>query len=134
MDLDALMVHIPKINPGDMVFWHCDLVHAVDSIHMGKHDSSVFYIPSAPLCMRNLEYAWAQREPFLQGLVGPDFPGFPGAIAETKHHGRAGVEDVYEEGGKDALREFTLDRFEENNEYSRGAFSIVYKANKILFK
>lgn len=133
MDLDALMVHIPKMNPGDMVFWHCDLVHAVDSIHMGRHDSSVLYIPSAPLCKRNLEYAWAQRESFLKGLVGPDFPGFPEGIGETEHFGRAGVEDVYKEGGEDALKEFTLDKFKEDNKYSRGAFKAVQKANKTLF-
>ena len=133
MDLDSLMVHIPKMNPGDMVFWHCDLVHAVDSIHMGRHDSSVLYIPSAPLCKRNLEYAWAQRESFFKGLVGPDFPGFPDSIGETKHIGRAGVEDVYEEGGEDALKEFTLDRFEEDDNFPRGALRAVHKANKILF-
>ena len=81
MDLNNLMVLVPKVEPGDMVFWHCDLVHAVDPVHIGENDSSVFYIPSVPLCGINVEYAFLQREAFLNGLAGPDFPGFPHGTA-----------------------------------------------------
>ena len=39
------MVPIPAMQPGDMVFWHPDLIHSVQPEHHGDEDSSVFYIP-----------------------------------------------------------------------------------------
>ena len=39
------MVPIPEMHPGDMVFWHPDIIHAVQPEHLGPEDSSVFYIP-----------------------------------------------------------------------------------------
>lgn len=134
MDLENLMVLVPKVEPGDMVFWHCDLVHAVDPVHIGKHDSSVFYIPSVPLCGINVEYAFLQREAFLKGLAGPDFPGFPHGVAETQHINRGTPEDVIETGGKPAMQEFVLDKFEERSEYTAGAKKAIRKANNTLFE
>lgn len=134
MDLENLMVLVPKVEPGDMVFWHCDLVHAVDPVHIGKHDSSVFYIPSVPLCGINVEYAFLQREAFLKGLAGPDFPGFPHGVAETQHINRGTPEDVIETGGKPAMQEFVLDKFEERSEYTVGAKKAIRKANNTLFE
>jgi len=43
--IDAL-VAVPDVQPGDSVWWHCDLIHAVEGSHCGKEDSSVFYIPA----------------------------------------------------------------------------------------
>ena len=40
------MVSIPAVNPGDMVFWHSDTIHAVDKMHRGKSDSAALYIPA----------------------------------------------------------------------------------------
>ena len=57
---------------------------------MGKSDSSVIYIPVCPLTKGNAEYLARQRETFLQGLPGPDFPGGKG---ESEHFGRP--TDVY---------------------------------------
>lgn len=34
------MVSVPRVRPGDMVFWHSDLVHSVEEEHSGKGDSS----------------------------------------------------------------------------------------------
>ena len=133
MDLNNLMVLVPKVEPGDMVFWHCDLVHAVDPVHIGETDSSVFYIPSVPLCGINVEYAFLQREAFLNGLAGPDFPGFPHGTAETQHIGRGTPKDVVETGGKTAMREFVLEKFEESQEYTVGANKAISKANNTLF-
>lgn len=133
LDLENLMVLIPKVEPGDMVYWHCDLIHAVDSVHVGKNDSSVFYIPSAPLCSINLKYAFLQREAFLRGLVGPDFPGFPNDIAETQHTDRATVDDVREMGGKVAMQQFLLEKLHENPGYTTGANKAIRNANELLF-
>lgn len=68
------MVSIPKVNPGDCVFWHCDCVHAVEGICNSPTDSSVFYIPATPLCAKNAEYALKQRTAFELGQSPPDFP------------------------------------------------------------
>ena len=38
--LDECMVSVPKVNPGDTVFWHCDVVHAVEKEHTGTGDSA----------------------------------------------------------------------------------------------
>lgn len=40
MRLEDSMVSVPKVNPGDGVFWHCDVVHAVETDHIGKGDSA----------------------------------------------------------------------------------------------
>lgn len=132
LKLDDLMVPVPPVQPGDMVFWHCDLIHAVDPIHQGTHDSSVFYIPSAPLCDINAKYLAIQREAFLQGLAGPDFPGFPHGLAETTHKGRATAEDVEESGGIEALRELGLAPFSAKN-LTSGEAAIVEEANQLFF-
>lgn len=40
LDLEGTMVSIPKVQPGDMVFWHCDGLHSVEDVHYGEGDSS----------------------------------------------------------------------------------------------
>ena len=83
--LDDTMVHVPKVQPGDYVAWHCDsefiaklpyllllaqydkAIHAVDKTHAGAADSSVMYIPACPLTENNAKYLVRQREAFLQG-------------------------------------------------------------------
>lgn len=70
LDLPNTMVHIPKVQPGDYVVWHCDGIHAVDKTHAGKSDSSVLYIPACPLTERNAEYLARQRNCFLRGKKG----------------------------------------------------------------
>lgn len=133
LNLRGLMVLIPRVEPGDMVFWHCDLIHAVDAVHEGKADSSVFYIPSVPLCQANIEYSFLQREAFLRGLVGPDFPGFPNDLTEQNHKGRANLSTVENTGGKRAMREFALDKFLEEESHTEGAKIAIRKANDLLF-
>ena len=38
--LDATMTSVPAVNPGDAVFWHCDVVHSVEQEHTGSEDSA----------------------------------------------------------------------------------------------
>lgn len=40
MRLEESMTSVPTVSPGDMVFWHCDVVHSVEQEHMGQNDSS----------------------------------------------------------------------------------------------
>lgn len=70
--LDCL-VSIPHVEPGDTVWWHPDLIHAVEAEHRGSGVSSVIYIPGAPLCPKNARYARQQQDRFLAGRTPPDF-------------------------------------------------------------
>lgn len=110
-----------------MLFWHYDLMHLVDPVYTGQSDTSVFYIPSSPLCDRNVKYAFCRREAFLKGLTGPDFLGFPYGTSEPKHKDRGTSLDVEEYGGKNALQEFTLEKFGEKVEFSTGAKKAIRK-------
>eukprot|EP00041_Stephanoeca_diplocostata_P020034 m.439649 g.439649 ORF g.439649 m.439649 type:complete len:134 (+) comp21453_c0_seq7:265-666(+) len=71
--IDSL-VSIPKVYPGDMVFWHCDAIHAVDSQHQGTQDSAVFFVPAGPSSPANDAYVARQYQCFLEGTTPPDFP------------------------------------------------------------
>ncbi|CAE6506216.1 unnamed protein product [Rhizoctonia solani] len=76
LNLDLSMTSAPKVKPGDMVFWHCDLIHSVESEHNGTEDSSVMYIPAVPMTVANAEYVARQRDTFLAGMPPPDFPQY----------------------------------------------------------
>ncbi|KAF9268460.1 DUF1479-domain-containing protein [Marasmius fiardii PR-910] len=69
--LDKTMVSLPKVEPGDQVYWHCDGVHAVESEHRGKGDSSVMYIPAVPGTVYNAHYLRNQRNNFINGIPPP---------------------------------------------------------------
>lgn len=128
LDLARSMVHVPAVQPGDYVAWHCDSIHAVDKIHGGKGDSSVMYIPSCPLTEMNAEYLVLQRKAFLAGSPGPDFPGGEG---ESRHSGRFGVRDVEEAGGESGLRGMGLKRWEVEGE-REGVRRVLERANNII--
>ncbi|KAH8829149.1 hypothetical protein DL96DRAFT_1596877 [Flagelloscypha sp. PMI_526] len=50
--LNETMLRIPQVQPGDQVYWHCDVIHAVDTLQGGKSDASVLYIPAVPLTVK----------------------------------------------------------------------------------
>jgi hypothetical protein len=64
---------IPLMEPGDTVFWHSDVVHAVENEHQGTGYSNVMYIASAPGCAKNSAYLERQALSFLTGKTPPDF-------------------------------------------------------------
>ncbi|KAJ7464577.1 hypothetical protein FB451DRAFT_441516 [Mycena latifolia] len=72
--LDKTMISMPRVEPGDQVYWHCDMIHAVEGYHGGKEDSSVMYIPAVPLTLDNAHYLRDQRSNFLAGLPAPYVP------------------------------------------------------------
>ncbi|QRV89101.1 hypothetical protein RhiJN_17119 [Ceratobasidium sp. AG-Ba] len=96
------MVSMKPVRPGDMVLWHCDGIHAVESKHAGHSDSSVFYIPAAPLTVRNAEYLVRQRETLAAGYPAPDFPGGDGEASFTGPE-RGRLSDVRGQLGKRAM-------------------------------
>ncbi|KAF8217086.1 hypothetical protein K438DRAFT_1914615 [Mycena galopus ATCC 62051] len=119
--LKQTMVSMPRIQPGDQVYWHCDMIHAVEGYHGGKEDSSVMYIPAVPLTLDNAQYLRDQRSNFLAGLPAPDFPGGPG---ESTFVGRATAEDVHP-GGRCAMG---LEKFNATGDGSK----LFAEANRIL--
>ncbi|KAF9045976.1 DUF1479-domain-containing protein [Hymenopellis radicata] len=89
------------VNPGDTVFWHCDMVHSVEQEHTGSGDSAVMYIPAVPLTPMNKAYIERQRESFVQGVRPPDFPDT--TKDEKDFIGTGRVEDITNLLGKQAM-------------------------------
>jgi len=128
--LQNTMVHVPRVNPGDYVAWNCDTIHAVDKVHAGKSDSSVLYIPTCPLTVRNAEYLLRQRTAFLEGVPSPDFPG---GVGESQHKGRIMASDAAAVSDKAGLRAFGLESWDSRGEnLSAGEAEIMRRANEIL--
>ncbi|EWC44568.1 hypothetical protein DRE_06649 [Drechslerella stenobrocha 248] len=100
LQLQHSMVSAPRVEPGDFLVWHCDTIHAVDPVHNGMEDASVFYIPVVPKCPLNERYIERQKASFLVGYPPPDFPGGNG---EQYHRGRASPEDIKRVGGEAGL-------------------------------
>ena len=94
-DLIAGKVWIPEVQPGDTVWWHTDICHAVGNEHNGTEYASVMYIGSAPDCAKNRAYLPKQKEAFLAGRSAPDFAAMD---FEVDFKGRATVDDLTELG------------------------------------
>ena len=65
---------IPSVQPGDSVWWHSDMIHSVAPVSDQQGWGNVMYIPAAPFCSKNEEYAALVREAFLAGRSPFDFP------------------------------------------------------------
>jgi len=65
---------IPSVQPGDSVWWHCDMIHSVAPVKNQQGWGNVMYIPSAPRCTKNENYSGLVREAFLAGRSPFDFP------------------------------------------------------------
>jgi hypothetical protein len=86
---------IPLMEPGDTVFWHSDVVHAVENEHRGSGYSNVMYIASTPGCAKNSAYLPQQAQAFLAGKTPPDFASDDFEVDFT---GRATVADLTDLG------------------------------------
>ena len=94
-EMIAGMVSIPMVEPGDTVWWHPDLTHAVENAHLGEEPSNVMYIGSSPKCAKNLMYARQQAIHFVNGTSSPDFAA---EDFEVDFVGRATIADLTELG------------------------------------
>jgi hypothetical protein len=88
---------IPAVEPGDTVWWHCDLVHCVADDTTRERWGTVMYIPSSPYCEKNAAYARACGQAFLAGVSPADFAP---EDYEVDWVGRATVEDLNATGRK----------------------------------
>ena len=86
---------IPLVEPGDTVWWHPDVVHAVQDRHQGQGYSNVMYIGAAPYCAKNAAYLGSQGQAFLKGESAPDFAP---ENYEVAYEGRATIEDLTDLG------------------------------------
>jgi hypothetical protein len=129
LELRKSMVHVPQVNPGDYVAWHCDSLHAVDKIHNGTGDSSVLYIPACPLTETNARYLVRQRNAFLDGTPGPDFPG---GVGESAHSGRMVRTDVKMAGGDEGARAMGLAEWTANGAKTEKEMSFLRTMNRCL--
>ncbi|OBZ69678.1 Uncharacterized protein YbiU [Grifola frondosa] len=126
LQLDRSMVSIPRVEPGDQVYWHCDVVHAVEAEHNGVGDSSVLYIPAVPLTEKNAAYLRDQRENFVGGRPPPDFPGGEG---ESRFAGRGSPEGVSSAEGR---RMLGLEPFECSPDATAAEVNVIEMANTLL--
>lgn len=126
--LNETMTSIPRVEAGDCAFWHCDVVHAVESQHRGEagKDSSVMYIPAIPLTKVNFEYILSQKQSFLDGIPPWDFPGGEG---ESKHVGRGTPQDVTNQQGRRAMG---LERFQMGNGMPEAERRLIEACNALL--
>ena len=85
------LVSIPKMKPGDTVWWHPDVVHAVEDKHSGKNYSNVVYVGATPYCKKNLDYTVKQSKKFLEGKSPPDFAS---EDYEIKYKDRVKLKDL----------------------------------------
>ncbi|KAH6615824.1 hypothetical protein B0J18DRAFT_372814 [Chaetomium sp. MPI-SDFR-AT-0129] len=129
LELERTMVHVPEVRPGDYVVWHCDTIHAVDRKHNGTGDSSVLYIPVCPTTKGNAEYAARQRDAFLRGTPGPDFPGGEG---ESRHIGRATEEYVKKHCTPAGVQTLALEQLPVTQSDTVDGKAAVAEANKTL--
>ncbi|KAH6653340.1 hypothetical protein BKA67DRAFT_520038 [Truncatella angustata] len=129
LELDRCMVHMPRVKPGDFVVWHCDTIHAVDKVHMGKADSSVLYIPVCPVTELNAKYMKRQRQAFLDGTPGPDFPG---GVGESKHTNRCGPEYLKAHTDLEGLRTAGFEKLTPKSSDPIGSRKVTEEANQIL--
>jgi hypothetical protein len=68
------MVPIPVVEPGDTVWWHGDVIHAVADASNETRWGNVMYIAAAPGCARNDAYRTSMLDRFVRGHSPVDFP------------------------------------------------------------
>ncbi|KAJ4264512.1 hypothetical protein NW762_005713 [Fusarium torreyae] len=126
LELLRTMVCMPKVYPGDSVWWHSDVIHAVESQHSGKNAAAVFYTPAVALTPKNAEYIRDQRATLLSGRPAPDFPG---GVGESEFKGRGTEDDLLTVEGKEGMG---IIPFRLNDTMSETERSTRQAANAIL--
>ena len=94
-DIYPAITPIQTVEPGDTVWWHPDVIHAVGDEHNGDEFASVIYIGASPACSKNAAYAQRQATHFLNGRSAPDFAA---EDYEVDFKGRATLDDLTELG------------------------------------
>ncbi len=133
LQLERSLVPVPRLEPGDYLVWHPDLVHSITAppaTTVAATTLSALYLPACPLTQTNALYLARQRKTFLLGRPGPDFGGGRG---ESEHAGRPGVQEVNDAGGDDGLRAMGLLPWDEEESDEDREREVLAMANGILF-
>ncbi|EFX04933.1 duf1479 domain containing protein [Grosmannia clavigera kw1407] len=94
--LEDCLVHVPALQPGDTVWWHTDVCHAVEPEHIGPTNASVVYVPACPTTAINKAYVKRQLAATTNGQVPPDYMR-GNDLDETKLKGYVGHGGLSEE-------------------------------------
>jgi hypothetical protein len=86
---------VPSVQPGDSVWWHCDMIHSVAPVQDQPGWANVMYIPGAPWCRKNALYAEKVYKAFVAGNSPPDFPA---ENYEAQWHNRFREQDLNDVG------------------------------------
>lgn len=98
-------------------------------MHKGTSDSSVLYIPICPVTELNAKYLVRQRDAFLNGTPGPDFPGGQG---EANHVNRP-TEAVFRSyADAEGQRAFGFEKLVASEADTVGSKKVTSLANEIL--
>ncbi|EXJ91449.1 hypothetical protein A1O1_04561 [Capronia coronata CBS 617.96] len=114
LDHARAIISIPRVKPGDFVFWHADVLHEVEDENNGINDSSVMYIPNVPLCEYNIQNMLNHRNAFREVVPPPDYyRDFGGPYEIEREHEDHGAreQNILTLRGKQALG---LADFDEN--------------------
>jgi hypothetical protein len=94
------------MRPGDTLWWHSDMLHAVEVEHDGDHEASVAYVAATPTTEGNLKYMKKQVDAFLDdGNCPEDFwygRKEEDCMKERTFKGWNGVEGIISEEGRRA--------------------------------
>ena len=85
------LTSIPKLEAGDSIWWHCDVIHSVAPVENQQGWGNVMYIPAAPMCEKNLAYAHKVKAALEKGASPGDFPR---EDYETNWEGRFTLADL----------------------------------------
>ncbi|KAH8657776.1 hypothetical protein BX600DRAFT_59064 [Xylariales sp. PMI_506] len=96
--LKECVSYIPPMKPGDTVWWHTDMCHAVDPEHIGPNEASVVYVAACPTTKINKAFVKEQLKAALAGIAPPDKVGVN--CSEPKLKGYKGFDHISAEGKK----------------------------------
>lgn len=102
LQLRECMVPIPAMAPGDMIWWHADICHAVEVEHNGDNEACVAYIAATPSTEQNKRYMKQQLQDLRDGVPPLDFR-HNDCASERDFHGFEGEAAVLSDGGRRAL-------------------------------
>jgi hypothetical protein len=103
--IEEYMVSIPAMEPGDTIWWHADMCHAVEVEHHGLGEASVAYIAATPSTEQNKKYMQQQLEDFLKSVAPLNFRHSLHDLGEkdTSLDGYVGEKGILSEDGRRAM-------------------------------
>ncbi|PLB48654.1 DUF1479 domain protein [Aspergillus steynii IBT 23096] len=128
LELHRTMVHLPPLNPGDFVAWHCDSIHALDKTLYDNEDCRLLSIPVCPVTKTNAICLAGQRAA-LRGNQSSDLSGAEEGAEKTDQPSEEVLRSWTDDVGKQA---FGLEGLVTEDIALPGERRVIEKANRIL--